>query len=806
MTPLSPTDPDATLSRSAASHGPAPEPPAASVPAVPGYELLGELGRGGMGVVYQARQVGLDRVVALKVVLAGGHAGPADRARFRTEAEAIARLQHPGIVQVYEVGEHGGLPYLALEFCPGGSLAQRLAGSPLPPRDAARLVEALARAVQAAHDRSVVHRDLKPQNVLLAADGTPKVADFGLAKKLDAAEGQTRTGAVLGTPSYMAPEQAGGVGPIGPPTDVYALGAILYECLTGRPPFKAATAVETIEQVRTREPVPPTRLQPGTPRDLETVCLKCLQKAPGRRYPSAEALAEELRRYLDGRPILARPVSALERMAKWARRRPAVAGLSAALVLGTAASLAVMTGLYIQSEGRRTATDAANSELAGANERLTRKEADLITERDSTRREKAIADENQRATQRALETADVDAGLRLADQGDLFGALLWFAKPLQEDYGPVQSPEMHRDRLSAYWRSPNRPTLQAVIAHQGQVRSASFSPDGRRILTAFVVVPTYDVSRRILTTGVMPARVWDAESGKPLSPPLQHPSYGARSASFSPDGRRVVTAGDDGTARVWDAESGRPISAPLTHRRWNWSIWFSPDGRRYVGGGPARNTAQVCDAETDLPLSPPLPHQGSIASASFSPDGRRVVTGSDDKTARVWDAESGQPLSPPLPHQGGVVSASFSPDGRRILTASWDKTARVWDAESGQPLTPQLAHQGEGKFASFSPDGRRVVIPSEAKTSPSGLLVGNPSEAKPAQVWDLSPDTRPTEDLLMLVRLYAGQRLDRLGGSVSLSPEEQSTLIQELRAKYPADFSVSPRAALAWRTSARSHW
>ncbi|HEX5271579.1 MAG TPA: serine/threonine-protein kinase, partial [Gemmataceae bacterium] len=279
---------------------------AGGTPLVPGYEVLGELGRGGMGVVYKARQVKAGRVVALKMVLAGGHASAAEMGRFRREAEAIARLQHPNIVQMFEVGEHHGLPFFSLEFCPGGSLDRKLVGKPLPAPQAALLLERLALAVQAAHEKHVVHRDLKPANVLLAEDGTPRVSDFGLARKLDEV-GQTQTGSLLGTPSYMAPEQARGSGhKAGPPADVYALGAILYECLAGRPPFKAATYAETVRQVLEQEPAPPRRVNPAVPRDLETICLKCLHKEAARRYPSAAELADDLRRFLEDRPIRAR--------------------------------------------------------------------------------------------------------------------------------------------------------------------------------------------------------------------------------------------------------------------------------------------------------------------------------------------------------------------------------------------------------------------------------------------------------------------------------------------------------------------
>ncbi len=275
---------------------------------VDGYDFDGVLGSGGMGIVYKAKQHALGRIVALKMI--AGSATGHELDRFRAEAESVARLQHPNIVQIYEVGAQTGRPYLALEYVSGGSLAQRLDGTPWPANEAARMVLPLALAVQHAHDMGVVHRDLKPANVLIGSDGTPKVADFGLAKRLDAGDGPTQTGAVLGTPSYMAPEQAAGDNrAVGPASDVYALGAILYELLTGRPPFKGATLFETIDQIRGHNAVPPRVLQPSVPRPLETVCLKCLEKAPNLRYASAAALADDLQRFLDGEPVTARPPS-----------------------------------------------------------------------------------------------------------------------------------------------------------------------------------------------------------------------------------------------------------------------------------------------------------------------------------------------------------------------------------------------------------------------------------------------------------------------------------------------------------------
>jgi serine/threonine-protein kinase len=325
---------------------------------VAGYEVLGELGRGGMGVVYKARQVALGRLVALKMILAGDYAGADERHRFQSEAEAVARLQHPNVVHVYEVGEHEGKPFFSLELVAGGSLDRKLAGAPQPPREAAQLVATLARALQAAHEAGIVHRDLKPANVLLTVGGEPKVTDFGLAKKLDGGTGATREGAVIGTPSYMAPEQAGGKSKeVGPAADVYALGAILYECLTGRPPFKGVTSVDTVLQVIADEPVPPRRLQPQLPRDLETVCLRCLHKEPAKRYASAAELADDLGRYLAGEPVRARPVGRAARAWRWCKRRPLAAGLLAALAVALAGGFAGMTSLWLLAERRLARAD-----------------------------------------------------------------------------------------------------------------------------------------------------------------------------------------------------------------------------------------------------------------------------------------------------------------------------------------------------------------------------------------------------------------------------------------------------------------
>jgi serine/threonine-protein kinase len=310
-------------------------------PEVLGYEILGELGRGGMGVVYKARQRGLNRLVALKMIVAGASASPHQLARFHTEAQAVARLLHPNIVQIYDVGEQDGLPFFSLEFVGGGSLDKEIAGKPQPPRSAARLVETLARAMHHAHTHGIVHRDLKPANILLTPDGVPKIADFGLAKRLEEGESsQTKTGVIMGTPSYMAPEQArGDAHEVGPAADLYTLGAILYELLTGRVPFLGSKPVHTVMQVISDEPLPPRRLQPDVPPDIETICLKCLQKEPSKRYADCFQLAEDLHRFQADIPILARPIGSLERFRRWCKRNPRVAGLTAAVFM------LLMTGL-----------------------------------------------------------------------------------------------------------------------------------------------------------------------------------------------------------------------------------------------------------------------------------------------------------------------------------------------------------------------------------------------------------------------------------------------------------------------------
>jgi WD40 repeat protein/serine/threonine protein kinase/tetratricopeptide (TPR) repeat protein len=804
-------------------------------PAVPGYEVLGELGSGGMGVVYQARQVGLDRLVALKVVRGGAQARPEFRDRFRAEALAVARLQHPNIIQIYEVGEHQGLPFFALEYADGGSLALHLAGTPQPPDQVAWLVGLLARAMHYAHSRGIVHRDLKPANVLLQNQGNaeepgpggplpaqtattegkeeeedtgkarsragrdqtpflsasspsglrgqspgprpsafpswaPKVTDFGLAKLLDDDSGQTRTGAILGTPSYMAPEQAGGQRQaVGPATDVYALGAILYEMLTGRPPFKAATPFDTVFQVIHDEPVPPRLLQPRVPRDLETICLKCLQKDAGKRYASALHLAEDLRRFRAHEPIRARPVGRAERLVRWCRRHPWEAGLAAALsaTLVTVAVVAVVVA-------------ARFAEVAG--------------------RERAKADESR---DRLVRLHGLQ-GQRLMNDGDLLGSLLPFARALQEDEGEPAREALHRQRLGAVLRQC--PRLVRAWPYDATAVTAGFSPDGRRVLLAGVRAAPAKEGTTAGEEGE--AIVWDVETAEGLRRPvpyvgraregwialdrdgtrlaaitsqdtfqvlevasgkspgsLRHPTIAF--LAFSPDGRFLLTASKDGSARLWETDTGREVCPPMAHGGEVWHASFSPDGRRVVTASKDRQAcvwdartgerrmvldhpdsvnhasftpdgrnvvtitlraeARVWDAATGKPVTSPLPGRDQLTPGGLSPEGSRprAVTIGRDSVPVVWDLATGKPVAPPSAFRGGVTRVSFSPDGRWVVTAGLDGTARVMDAATGRPAAPPLPHGEAVNHAVFAPDGRRVLT-----VSLDGVV----------RVWDLAAD------------------------------------------------------------------
>ncbi len=666
------------------------------------YELLEELGRGGMGVVYKARQGKLKRLVALKMILTGEHAAAQDLARFQAEAEAVARLHHPNIVQVYEVGQHAGQPYLALELCPGGTLDRKLAGTPLPAEEAARLVQAVARAMYAAHQAGVVHRDLKPQNVLLAADGQPKVTDFGLAKKLDEQTAHTQTGAILGTPSYMAPEQAAGMGKdVGPPADVYALGAVLYECLTGRPPFKAATHLDTLWQVSHDEPVPPRQLQHKVPRDLETVCLKCLHKEPGRRYASALELAEDLRRFLAGEPIHARPVGPAERAVKWVRRRPAVAGLAAALVLVAAAGFAGITWKYLEAEQQTRAKQDALDEVDQKHKETLRLAADLKAERDQTRRELNRADF-------ALYVNRIQLSAREAEQKDAFRA----QEVLDECRWDLCGWEWYylRRRCGA---ELSRFQIPYTLC---KTESLRVSPDGRLIAGCSRHGPEINL--------------WNAEIGAVVRTLRGH-TADVHDLCFRPDGQGLASAGSDRAVRIWDMRNGTQTGTLRGHTQPVWSVCFRPDGRALASGGSSWDAAKkrpvgevrVWDAQTGKELFTLRGGPGPVNHLCFSPDGKLLAassgavdsntyhTGGPGRTVTLWDPARRQLLFSREGLPDAVRAANFSPDGKFLVAGTLQGLVKEWDARTGRELL--TLEGGPVKYgmyrACFSPDGRHVA-------------------------------------------------------------------------------------------------
>jgi eukaryotic-like serine/threonine-protein kinase len=513
-------------------------PDPADLPQVPGYRIEAVLGQGGMGIVYRAWHLRLQRRVALKMLLAGAYAKPAERERFQREAEAIAALVHPNIVQVHDVGEVDERPYFTMELVDGGDLAKQIQGTPQPARKAAGLVATLADAVHAAHRRGIVHRDLKPANVLLTSDGTPKVTDFGLAQRLEGGEGLTLSGTPLGTPSYMAPEQArGNRDAIGPATDIYALGAILYELLTGRPPFRAESGLATLQQVMADDPVPPARLNRRVPRDLETICLKCLHKDPQRRYASAQALADDLRRFERGEPIKARPVGPVERAVRWARRRPSLAGALAAGVLLAAALVATL----VWWNGQRAA-------LA--------------------------------ATAVAYAEADLTEAERLRDQGEFktSAALLQRAKDRLSGFVP---PEL-RERISLAFESQELvERLDAIRLERARVKPPA------ETLSALVTPTTEAVN------GTASGRHYaEAFREAGIGAPGDEAADAAARVRASPVSRALVAALDDWAACPGDQQQRDWVFAVLRladRHPWrdqvrNPATWDDPDALRDLAG------------------------------------------------------------------------------------------------------------------------------------------------------------------------------------------------------------------------------
>jgi serine/threonine protein kinase/WD40 repeat protein/tetratricopeptide (TPR) repeat protein len=678
-------------------------------PVMAGYEILGELGRGGMGVVYRATHLGLKRQVALKMILAGSHAGTAQSSRFRAEAEAVARLQHPNVVQIYDVGEQDGLAFLSLELVEGGSLAQLIGGVPQAADRSADWVYMLAQAMESAHRKGIIHRDLKPSNVLVAGDDTLKVTDFGLAKLLGADAGLTGSESILGSPSYMAPEQAEGGGKqVGPAADIYALGAILYELLTGRPPFKAEVPIETLRQVIHDEPVSPSRLRPRLPRDLETICLKCLRKEPARRYPSAAALAEDLRRFVERRPILARRSTTTEHFWRWCRRNPWLAGANiAAAALTTIVAIGstvaawtlrdqLITIRHSEAQAHRARTEA-RAQLFGALQDRAR--AGRYSRRMGQRFDglDALAEAARIARELKLPAGRLDP---LRDEAiaclalpDLKATGRVISRPAGVRYTAFDSTLTRYalrfgDRIEVRRVADDEEVARFIARGDRDPFVFGFSPDGRYLATA-------DPPGYALT-------VWDIEKATVcLNDPGPVISYSAR---FSPDSRRITLAHVDGDLHVYDLATGHPSRkgrGPCPAQ----DLAFGPDGARiaiiYHKEQPSCRIIET--ASGNLVRSILLPT--TAESVAWSPDGTILATPCHDLKIYLWDAATGARSAILEGSTNGGLRAAFHPAGTLLASNGWGGQMRLWDAVLGRPV---LSLNAWGYFE-FSRDGRIVI-------------------------------------------------------------------------------------------------
>ncbi len=668
------------------------------------YELLEEIARGGMGVVYKVRQMSLNRIVALKMILAGQLADEEQVKRFHAEAEAAANLDHPGIVPIYEIGEHEGQHYFSMGYVEGASLSAKVAEGPLPSREAAELTEKIAAAVGYAHEQGVIHRDLKPANVLLrkslgsSADGgaisdaepstldnQPMVTDFGLAKRIEGDSDLTVTGQILGTPAYMPPEQASGrIDEVAETADVYSLGAILYNLLTGRPPFQADNRLDTLKQVLEQETVSPRQLNPNVPQDLETICLKCLEKDRRKRYPTAKEMGEELRRFLRGEPIHARPVTSVERAWRFCKRKPVVSSLTAALVVTLVGGLVGVTWQWIRAEDNAAKARTESTRAWAASEKA---ETEAKRAADASERAEAEAEharEQERIVRRNLYLADMNLAAQAWDLNNV-GRML----DLLNAYRPGPGEEDLRGfEWYHFWHVCHRDLK--TIQFPSMVASVAFSPDGKTLA---------------LSTMEHGVRILDSASGETRT---FLRAYSARVA-FSPDGKRLATSSSDRTIRLWDPVTGDEFALFKGHTDWISSVAFSPDDQT-LASGSYDGTVRLWDLATEKPKATFEGHELEVYCVSFSPDGKTLASGGGDGTIRLWDPDSGKERADLVGDAFAVRAVSFSPDGKTLASGAQEGKVKLWDLATGQErATLQDSFVWNVNSVAFAPDGETLA-------------------------------------------------------------------------------------------------
>ncbi len=722
-----------------------------------------------MGIVWRARQDGLGREVALKMILSGHLATSAQVQRFYTEARAAARLDHPNIVPIFEIGEDEDCHFYSMRLMEGRSLAEALKEHGcFPQAKAAHVVATVARAVHFAHQRGVLHRDVKPSNILLDANGDPHVVDFGLARIAEEDSNVSRTDVVLGTPAYMAPEQVSGPSrEVTTSADVYGLGAVLYEILTGKPPFQADTPFATLRLVMESEPRPPRSLSSRIDRDLEVICLKCLQKQPEKRYASAAELAEDLERWLAGQPILARRVSSLERLVSWARRKPelatALGALSVILALALGISLTLFFQVRRESEARAVALRSEEGQRL-AFQSLAVVETNpgqaLLLALEAATRASSLSSNNALLT--ALEACREQRRF-LGHTGSVHSASF--------SPGGERVVTSSEDATARIWSVEGVEASQALEGHSGDVLTAVFSPDGKRVVTASqdATARIWDVEsgkeivvlsghvhalksalfspdgERVLTVSRNTARIWDGRSGRAVHLLDRHTGE-VLCAVFSPGGERVVTGATDSTAIIWDVTTGAVLAKLAGHNSSIYDVCFSADDKRIATASD--EDARVWDTATGKEISVFRGHTFGIYSLALTSDGERLATGSEDFTARIWDVSTGRELHL-LRHGHKVIHVEISRDGALLLTASYDKLARIWDLKSGALIAELRGHAAPLERAAFSPDGQRVVTASVDFT---------------ARLWKIRPD----------LPLVAPANADASGVAAELSPDGRS--------------------------------